>query len=130
MDIYPSGPNENHEPWLWGGSGTCVHLSLPSGVLIFVHNYHSTVFVFLTVTMAMRDMGRASVSQLSGTTQLPPQRTAALVKATLIAPGKSNDWRNSGLKYEIKWSISSLRKMSIERVILCPEASEGSWRNV
>lgn len=74
-----------------GGSGTCVHLSLPSDVLIFVHNYHSSVFVFLTVTMAMRDMGRASVSQLSGTTQLPPQRTAALVKATLIAPGKSND---------------------------------------
>lgn len=45
-------------------------------------------FHLWTVTMAMRGMERASVSQLSGTIQHLHPRTAALVKATLTARGK------------------------------------------
>lgn len=65
-----------------------IHGWMPSGVLTFLNTYHSTMLIFLIVTMAMRDMEKASVSQLSGTTQLPFQRTAALVKATLTVLGK------------------------------------------
>lgn len=97
------------------------------------------MFIFLIVTMAMRDMERASVSQLSGTTQLPLQRTAALVKATLTALGKPNARWNSTRYYcpftthgcpftmmkRKKGSVSLLNRMSIDWIRLYQEAFEG-----
>ena len=57
-------------------------------IFTFVPLQQYSMFIFRTVTMAMRDMERASVSLLSGTIQHLHPRTAALVKATLTVLGK------------------------------------------
>ena len=57
-------------------------------IFTFVHLQQYSMFIFWTVTMAMRDTERVSVSLLSGTIQRLHLRTAALVKATLTVLGK------------------------------------------
>lgn len=72
----------------WKAVGMDLCLCVWGGVFSFVPLYQCAIFIFWAATMAMRDMERASASQLSGTTQHRHQRTAASVKATLTALGK------------------------------------------
>lgn len=70
------------------GSSEVFLLCVSLGTFVLVQPYHFATFISRTVTTAMRDMGKASASPLSGTIQHPRQRTAAWGKATLTALGK------------------------------------------